>query len=232
MIRGVTFDIGGTLSKGKLNEERFFKDAVKAISSLGYNVDVNAFKQALKKAKKKFKHLWLSGRETNFKEFYSLVLLDLGVKPEEELLKRLRNAYFDNLNMSALPGAKKVIQILSRNLKLGIISNSISGWPRIFLDREGITSYFDVISISCEIGWRKPHTKIFEVTLMKMGLKPWEVVHVGDDIICDVAGAKAMGMISVLVHKQSSILKFTNVRPDAIIVSLLELPRVLMEMDP
>jgi FMN phosphatase YigB (HAD superfamily) len=50
---------------------------------------------------------------------------------------------------------------------------------------------------SDEIGIRKPEARIFETALGHLGLAPSEVVHVGDDLVADVAGAKRLGMRAV-----------------------------------
>jgi putative hydrolase of the HAD superfamily len=44
---------------------------------------------------------------------------------------------------------------------------------------------------------RKPSGLIFERTLAALKLPPEEVVHVGDDVDADVAGARLAGMRSV-----------------------------------
>ena len=44
------------------------------------------------------------------------------------------------------------------------------------------------------VGYRKPHPKIFEDMIDQLGVKPSEIMYVGDDALNDVAPARAMGM--------------------------------------
>lgn len=84
-----------------------------------------------------------------------------------------------------------------RGLRLGIISNT-GRTPGVILRQVlgayGLLDYFGVISYSDEIGYRKPHPEIFRRTLARAGAEPGRVVHVGDDVTADVAGARAVGM--------------------------------------
>lgn len=45
--------------------------------------------------------------------------------------------------------------------------------------------------------FRKPHRRIFELALRKANLQPQEAWYCGDNAVCDVDGAKAVGMIPV-----------------------------------
>jgi RimJ/RimL family protein N-acetyltransferase len=47
------------------------------------------------------------------------------------------------------------------------------------------------------VGVSKPHTRIFQLTLDRLGAQPHEAVHVGDLTHSDIAGAKAIGMYAV-----------------------------------
>jgi 2-haloacid dehalogenase/putative hydrolase of the HAD superfamily len=44
---------------------------------------------------------------------------------------------------------------------------------------------------------RKPEPRVFKEALSMMGLPPERVVHVGDDVTADIAGAKGHGMRAI-----------------------------------
>jgi HAD superfamily hydrolase (TIGR01450 family) len=46
----------------------------------------------------------------------------------------------------------------------------------------------------------KPHAPIFEMALERLGCRPAEVVMVGDSLTTDVAGGRALGMVTVWVN--------------------------------
>jgi 2-haloacid dehalogenase/putative hydrolase of the HAD superfamily len=60
----------------------------------------------------------------------------------------------------------------------------------------------------------KPHKKIFEYALLAVGLSPEEVVHIGDSLKTDVAGARALGIPVVWVNRENKDLSSTDVMPD------------------
>ncbi|MBI3454562.1 MAG: HAD-IA family hydrolase [Candidatus Rokubacteria bacterium] len=96
------------------------------------------------------------------------------------------------------PGAVAAIRWLgTRGLTLGVISNTgrtPGSILRRLLDRAGVLDAFRVFSFSDEIGVRKPDPEIFRRTLAAAGCDPEAAVHVGDDPVNDVAGARALGM--------------------------------------
>lgn len=86
-----------------------------------------------------------------------------------------------------------------QGFKLGAVTDRAFGGPRFLAEMEeyGVSQYFQVVSISSEVGYVKPHPKIFQHALDALGVSPEEAVMVGDSLRCDVAGAKNMGMVAV-----------------------------------
>lgn len=96
------------------------------------------------------------------------------------------------------PGAGEVLAALrAGGRRLAIVSNT-GRTPgvvlRQVLERHGVLGHFEVTSFSDEVGWRKPHPRIFRETLARAGVAPERALHVGDDAVADVAGARAIGM--------------------------------------
>ena len=95
-------------------------------------------------------------------------------------------------------GAVETIRVLAaRGLMLAIISNTgrtPGTMLRQLLARAGVLDAFAVLSFSDERGVRKPDPAIFRRTLAEAGCEPASAVHVGDDPVTDVAGARAVGM--------------------------------------
>jgi len=79
---------------------------------------------------------------------------------------------------------------------LGSVTNRAFGGPRFLAEmREyGIDGYFQVVSISCDVGYMKPHPSVFQHALEALGVAPQETMMVGDSLRADVGGAKAVGM--------------------------------------
>ena len=88
--------------------------------------------------------------------------------------------------------------IKEREQKLGLISNAdvteMAGWKH-----SPIAPLFDSVVFSCEVGWVKPEREIYEISLRQLGVRADEAVFVGDGGSNELAGAREIGMITVMV---------------------------------
>ncbi|MBI2912675.1 MAG: HAD-IA family hydrolase [Chloroflexi bacterium] len=87
----------------------------------------------------------------------------------------------------------------ARGYRLGSVTNRGYGGPRFQQEMRdlGLTELFEVVAVSCDIGYMKPHPRIFQYALDYMAIEPEETVMVGDSLRADVEGAKTLGMIAV-----------------------------------
>jgi HAD superfamily hydrolase (TIGR01509 family) len=90
------------------------------------------------------------------------------------------------------------------------------------LSRLKVDSYLEGTIISQDIGYRKPHERIFRAALetLKCGAK--DSVMIGDSISEDITGAKAVGMGTVLVLNDRRF-SSSDVLPDRTISDLSQL---------
>ena len=83
--------------------------------------------------------------------------------------------------------------------RLGSVTNR--GWSGPRFQQElrdlGLAELFEVVAMSCQVGYVKPHPRIFKYALDHLGIGPEEAVMVGDSPRGDVQGAKALGMTAV-----------------------------------
>jgi FMN phosphatase YigB (HAD superfamily) len=92
-------------------------------------------------------------------------------------------------------GAPEVVDALSRRYRLGIVANH--PWPPVVLEsleRAGLRRHFATIVTSGGIGWVKPNARPFARALADLGADPARTLFVGDDLVNDVRGAKALGL--------------------------------------
>jgi HAD superfamily hydrolase (TIGR01458 family) len=78
----------------------------------------------------------------------------------------------------------------------------------------------------------KPSRTYFEAALAELGAEPEEAVMVGDDVEADVGGAKAVGLRGILVRTgkfREETLAAADPKPDAVVDSLADVPRLLRE---
>jgi HAD superfamily hydrolase (TIGR01549 family) len=121
-------------------------------------------------------------------------------QPQAEELWDAWNLGGQFFGRTLFPDAHDTLRWLQeRGFKLGSVTDRAFGGPRFLAEMEeyGLLEYFQVITISSEIGYVKPHPKIFQHALDALGVSPEEAVMVGDSLRCDVGGARGMGMVSV-----------------------------------
>ncbi|MEM3516242.1 MAG: HAD-IA family hydrolase [Candidatus Bathyarchaeia archaeon] len=95
-------------------------------------------------------------------------------------------------------------------------------------------NFFDSIVISGEIGWRKPNSILFLKLATSLNLVAKEIVFVGDDPNYDVKGAKAAGMIAILITQGAEVnSKYyeENEKPDYEIKNINEIVNLLKVID-
>jgi len=92
-----------------------------------------------------------------------------------------------------------------------------------------LSKFFDVIVISGDVGWRKPSPKIFEKALEELHVSDSEAVFVGDAPFHDIAGARHVGMKTVLLRRLGEKETADTGNPDKIISGLEELLTILQD---
>ena len=122
--------------------------------------------------------------------------------------------------------------LVGRGYTLAVVSNTMrtpGATLRRLLERYRLLGCFRHTTFSDEVGVRKPDPEIFTLTLRAVGGEPATAVHVGDDEILDVQGARAAGMRVVQVT-DLSLQALGAQRPDAAIPSLAALPDAIARL--
>jgi putative hydrolase of the HAD superfamily len=87
------------------------------------------------------------------------------------------------------------------------------------LHEMGLARYFEILAISAVVGVDKPDPRLFVHALERLETRPEDAVHVGDDPLNDVQGARMAGMGAFLLDRNGEA-----ATDDDTIGSLLELP--------
>jgi HAD superfamily hydrolase (TIGR01509 family) len=124
-------------------------------------------------------------------------------------------------------------RLRAQGVALAIVSNTMrtpGATLRKILDRVGLLACFAHTTFSDEVGVRKPAPEIFALTLRALGVEPAAAVHVGDDPILDVGGARAAGLRAIHVTN-TPLRSMSPLRPDAVIPNFATLPDVVARLD-
>ena len=122
----------------------------------------------------------------------------------------------------------ELLEWLRPKYQLGLISNFDHGpTARAILARAGINSLFDLILISDEVGYRKPHPAIFEAACQALRITPVEAIFIGDSPAVDIAGAKGVGMAAIWLNRTGERLDESIPRPEYTVRCLEEIKEIL-----
>lgn len=207
-FRGVLFDHGGTLAHAPGPEVTLGK----ILGSLGYRFDP----PWLSRAAKRFGEHWEANyaalprgkrwsREIRAQcDRASLAELGLGGRLEEVAASVTNN--WERFEKSQLyddvPPTLDALQ--GMGLGMGIVSQRLetAGEFVPMLGTLGVEGYFRVVVTSEDAGFDKPDPRLFLWAAAKMGLKPSEICHVGDNHALDVVGAREARIRPILIDRE------------------------------
>jgi len=125
--------------------------------------------------------------------------LELTQEQGEELWEawNLGGAFLGRVLFSDVIGTLRWLR--DRGYCLGAVTNRGYSGPRFHEEMRalGLEELFETTVISCDIGYMKPHPRIFQCALESMGVEAQETVMVGDSLRADVEGSKTLGMTAV-----------------------------------
>jgi putative hydrolase of the HAD superfamily len=184
--------------------------------------------------------------EVDILEVWGDALAALGLPPAApEALRRLAAAYECATNpVWPMPGMPEILDWLAgRGWPLGIVSNAQFYTP---LTLEALTGR-DLPALGfdpslCAWSWQlreaKPSPRLFRLVLRRLekrhGIAPQEVLYVGNDMLKDIAPARALGLRTVLFAGDRRSLRLRQgdprvegVRPDRTVARLSRLREIL-----
>jgi len=215
LIRAVLFDLGETLvtclenvkiHQVILKEKKVEKTAEEVAAAI---IKVEATFGA-RHSKTKLMALDL---DTFYEELNSEVYKELGLKNHRALGKYAHKRWFDIAGLRMYDDVMPVLNRLSASgIKLGLVTNGYCEEARdlmsrvwhthiksqkSMLDRPG--SIFSTIVGRDTVGAMKPDPRPFLHAAGSLGLKPNEIMFVGDRYDKDYIGSQAVGMVPVLI---------------------------------
>jgi len=117
-----------------------------------------------------------------------------------------------------------LLELRTLGMRLVVVSNANGTLAKSF-DRLGLSSMVDVLVDSAEAGVEKPNPRLFDIALQRSGADRATTIHAGDFYHIDVLGARAAGLVGVLVDQANLYEKSDCLR----IRSLAELPLLIRD---
>ncbi len=114
---------------------------------------------------------------------------------------------------------------LSRTHKLGVVSNiwCKSEFCLNEFHRVGIAHLFETIIFSSDYGIIKPSPLIYRKAIEQISVDESKIVFVGDNLLFDITGAKAVGLSAVWINPDNKQLTPNIPTPDLVIQDLRNL---------
>jgi mannitol-1-/sugar-/sorbitol-6-/2-deoxyglucose-6-phosphatase len=145
----------------------------------------------------------------------------------EKLMQRrgeIATEFFAN-HVGLFPSAKSTLQELAQmKLPLAVATSSVGSSAHPFLNRTGITSFFDVIVTGDEIERGKPHPDIYLRAADKLGV-PADACLVIEDALSGVAAGRAAKMrVAAIPDTRFVDPRTYEKQADFVLASLSEIP--------
>jgi HAD superfamily hydrolase (TIGR01549 family) len=224
-VKGVLFDLEGTLVKKSLDVPEVFhealirnkicipiKDIEKAFIKVQKEQGTTIQEQCGKIPRLEYHNLWNIS-----------ILKNLGVKdPNKDIVNEL-GQWIDISDITAQPEAFDLLSILkTKKLKTGIVSGIYEKEIHTILNRVNLDeTLFDTIVGADTIKKLKPDPDVFLYALQKLTISPQEAIFVGDNLEKDYKAAQKVGLIPfLLISPEKSA--FYTVRKITSLLSLLD----------
>jgi putative hydrolase of the HAD superfamily len=200
-IKAVGFDLFNTLIT---MEPVALKDALGRLTSSlrdsGFALEHGPFVKAHSEAVLNFlKQTKRDGKESHNRFWISTALTKLGhsVDPDDPHISVAVETYFSAFiqHATVIPGTKEMLAALRGLYRLGLLSNfTHSPAAMSLITQLELEPFFEVILISGDLGYRKPHPSVFQELVAQLGVKENEIAFVGDDPDADITGALRSGL--------------------------------------
>ncbi len=99
-----------------------------------------------------------------------------------------------------VPGTMELLEYLKPKYHLHLITNGFQEVQDTKLSLSGMKPYFETLTVSEEVGVKKPNPEIFFYALGKAHAKPEESLMIGDEMAVDIDGARAAGIDTVFFN--------------------------------
>ncbi len=117
----------------------------------------------------------------------------------DDLINQLAIDYIEHLSdfNHLIPDTLIVLNSLKSNYRMHIITNGFKEVQKRKLEKSKLIQYFDSVTISEDVGVKKPHKLIFDHALTAANANVENSVMIGDNFNADILGALGVGMKAI-----------------------------------
>lgn len=209
MYKNYIFDFYGTLADIRTNESKpyLWKKVSEIYSAYGAIYTGSELRKAYNKLVAEQESMLPENGEPDVTAVFAELFEQKGVACDKTLARHIAITFraLSRKFVCAYECVHETLQELkNRGKGVYLLSNAQTDFTRPEIDMVGLTSYFDGIFISSEVGFKKPSQEFYDTLLSTYGLNPKECLMVGNDESADIQGAHLAGMDSLYIHTEIS----------------------------
>ena len=99
-----------------------------------------------------------------------------------------------------VPGTMELLDYLKPKYHLHLITNGFQEVQHTKLRGSGLEPYFETLTVSEEVGVKKPNPEFFHYALRKANATAEESLVIGDEMAVDIDGARAAGIDQIFFN--------------------------------
>ena len=170
-------------------------------------------------------YTWLRSLMKRHKDFWQITedSLDKSMKAfkiDPSMKNELLNLYKVLSPFKEVPETLKILK--EKNFKLAILSNGTPSLLNQLVKSNNLNNLFDDLFSIEEVKIYKPHSKVYEMPIIKYKIKKEEIVFLSANT-WDVSGGGNYGFNSVWVNRNNDIFDYLDYKPKNEIKNLKEL---------
>ena len=120
------------------------------------------------------------------------------------------------------PGALDTLALLAGEYRLGALTNGNAN-----IEAVGLAEYFSFAYSSADVGVSKPAPDMFHAALRHAGVDAAGTIHVGDNLVDDIAGAAQLGIHTIWTNHEDGSSDDASHPPSEIVDHLEDLPKAV-----
>lgn len=226
-INNIFWDLDHTLWDFDRNSDLTF---LKILNKNNIKVDISLFLKVYHPINRKYWDLYRLNKVSKAHlRFYRLsdTFKELCVEVSDNQVNKLSIDYINHLSdfNYLIPNALTILEKFNLNYNMHIITNGFKEVQNKKLEKSGLLKYFKTITISENVGFKKPSKEIFLHAITKADAVIENSVMIGDNFNADIIGAKSIGMKAIFYNFHK--IKEQQLDKVLIINNLLELKDIL-----
>ncbi len=227
-IKVLSFDLDDTLWPCKPTilraEERLYQWLAEHVPEITENYDIYQLRDKRRLLFDDYPELGCDLTQLRLKSFEMLAeefaLTDDWINPAFEIFYEARQ------QVTLFDDVKPVLDKLTKQFQLVSLTNGNADTVKT-----GVDHWFDFSINSASVGKLKSEPDIYQQVQARVNIDAWQMVHIGDDPLNDVTGAKLAGAYAIWLNREQKSWTLDSCEPDAVITSLQELPSALEEFE-